>query len=99
MVRELDVERPWSLTPGECRRAAVEAGMDPEAVGTLTRAFREVRYGERPVTDERRERALRSADRIAGGVDRVGGDTGRFAGGPERIAGGTDRATDGGEPR
>jgi hypothetical protein len=64
LVRELDVDRPWTKTPGECRRAAVEAGFDPEAVATLTRVFREKRYGEAGPTDAHVERARECVDRI-----------------------------------
>lgn len=64
LVRELDVERPWTKTPGECRRAAVEDGFDPEAVRTLTRVFREKHYGEEGPTDDHLERARQCADRI-----------------------------------
>lgn len=58
MVRRAAVDRPESRTPAECAREAVAAGLDPEAVRTLTRLFEEVRYGGAPVTDER-ERAVR----------------------------------------
>lgn len=64
MVRRLDVPRPQSRTPLECARAAVDAGMDPDAVETLTQAFVEVRYGDRPVTEERRERAREGLRRL-----------------------------------
>lgn len=66
MVRQLDVPRPGSRTPLECARAAVEAGMDPDAVETLTRTFEEVRYGDRPVTEDRRERAREGLRKLRG---------------------------------
>lgn len=66
MVRRLDLSQPESRTPVECARAAVEAGMDPEAVETLTRVFEEVRYGDRPVTEERRERAREGLRQLGG---------------------------------
>lgn len=67
MVAETDIEEPRTRTPSECAAAAVEADLDPSAVRTLTDVFEEVRYGERPVTDERRERAQRGLDRLGGG--------------------------------
>ncbi|QLG63603.1 DUF4129 domain-containing protein [Halorarum salinum] len=62
MVRTLDPDRPAAMTPGECAAAAVRAGFDPDAVDALTEAFREVRYGGRPVT-ERHERVARRTGR------------------------------------
>lgn len=70
MVSRLDVERPRSKTAAECAAAAIEAGMDPEAVRTITRAFEAVRYGDGEATDERVRRvrqALRALDRDPGG--------------------------------
>lgn len=66
MVRRLDLSQPESRTPLECARAAVDAGMDPQAVETLTRVFEEVRYGDRPVTEERRERAREGLRQLGG---------------------------------
>ncbi|MFB6178158.1 MAG: DUF4129 domain-containing protein [Halorientalis sp.] len=63
MVRQLDVDRPWAKTPDECRSAAVEAGLDPDAVSTLTRLFREKRYGNGP-TERARERARQCRERL-----------------------------------
>lgn len=48
-----------SLTPRDVRRAAVDAGYDPEAVTTVVRAFEAVRYGD-GVTAAR-ERAVEDA--------------------------------------
>lgn len=70
MIRRLDVEEPRSKTAAECATAAVEAGMDPDAVRTITRTFEAVRYGDGRVTDERVRRvrrALRDLDRERGG--------------------------------
>lgn len=70
MIRRLDIESPRSKTATECATAAVEAGMDPEAVRTITRAFEAVRYGDGRVTDERVRRvrrALRNLDSERGG--------------------------------
>lgn len=64
MVRRLDVDQPWTKTPDECRAAAVDAGLDPDAVGTLTRVFREKRYaGDGPAPRDR-ERARQCLDRL-----------------------------------
>lgn len=46
-----------TLTTGEVASAAVERGLDREAVGTLTTLFEEVRYGDRPATADREGRA------------------------------------------
>lgn len=71
MVRRLDPDRPATMTPEECARAAVEAGFDADAVRTLTETFEEVRYGDRPVTDDRERAAERSRRRLDDGGDRA----------------------------
>jgi hypothetical protein len=50
MARELDVTDPHALTPAEWQAAAVEAGLDPGAVRTITAAFRTERYGSGTVS-------------------------------------------------
>lgn len=67
MVSETGIDEPRRRTPAECAAAAIEAGLDPAAVRTVTETFEEVRYGGAPVTDERRERARRGLDRLGGG--------------------------------
>lgn len=67
MVERLDVDRPQNRTPSQCADAAVAANMDPSAVETLTTLFEEVRYGDAPVTDERRRRAREGLERLDGG--------------------------------
>ena len=57
MVRDLDLERPWTRTPREVAGAAVDVGMDPEAVEAVTTAFSDVRYGGADPTAAHRERA------------------------------------------
>lgn len=57
MVRRLDLDRPWTRTPAEFADAAVEAGMDPEAVDRVTSAFTDVHYGGSSLTSALRERA------------------------------------------
>lgn len=64
IVQRANVERPWTRTPAECARAAVDAGMDAEAVERLTTLFEEVRYGGAPVTDERRQQAREWFERL-----------------------------------
>lgn len=64
LLRRTDLDDPHARTPEECREAAIDAGLDPDAVRTLTRVFRDVRYGERPVTDDRVRRANDSLERI-----------------------------------
>lgn len=70
MVRHLDLDRPGTMTTSECASAAVEAGLDREAVRALTETYEEVRYGNRPVTDRREATARRSRRRLD-----VGGGT------------------------
>lgn len=62
MVLAAGVERPWSKTPGECRDAAVAAGIDPETASAVTRAFREARYSDGGPTPEH-ERLARECRR------------------------------------
>jgi hypothetical protein len=67
MGRTVDVSDPHALTPGEWQTAAVEAGLDPEPVRTITETFREVRYGPGSLSpsqlnDVRRARAALSLD-------------------------------------
>lgn len=69
MVNRANIDRPWARTPAECARGAVEAGLDSEAVATLTNLFEEVRYGNAPVTDERRRRARAWRQRLDTGRD------------------------------
>ena len=64
MTDHLAVERPESSTPAEFATAAVDAGMTPDDVRELTGLFEEVRYGDRPVTEEREERATTALRRI-----------------------------------
>lgn len=76
MTRLLDVPRPAASTPGEFCRAALEAGLDPEASRTLTRAFEDVRYGTADPTTDRERRVVEALRRIeathgdGGGSDR-----------------------------
>lgn len=70
MVERLDIDEPQTRTPSQCASAAVDADMDPSAVRTLTDVFEEVRYGEKPVTDERRRRARDGLRQLGGGETR-----------------------------
>jgi hypothetical protein len=85
LVRQVGVADPHTLTTGECSAAARRRGYDAEAVETLRRAFDAVRYGDRPVTDERRHRVTRSCRDL--GIDAGDGDAH-----PDRSATGVDRA-------
>lgn len=62
------VEEVRTTTPRQCAAAAVEAGADPTAVERLTKTFEEVQYGDRAVTDERRERAREGLERARDGM-------------------------------
>jgi hypothetical protein len=84
MTTHLDVARPRSSTPAEFAAAAVDAGIDREDVTDLTTLFEEVRYGDRPATEDREEQALAALRRIeegyAGVDERYAGDDSRHAG-------------------
>lgn len=67
MVRRLDLDDPGTMTTSECASAAIEAGLDREAVQRLTETYEEVRYGGRPVTEDREEVARQSRRRIDAG--------------------------------
>lgn len=69
LVERAGVDRPWAKTPGECARAAVDAGFDSERVERLRHLFEEVRYGGRPATEAR----VRSAREQLDGLG-IGGD-------------------------
>lgn len=71
MVRRLDIDRPWTKTPAECRRAAVDAGLDPAAVETLTRLYREKRYRGDGLNDAGRARIDECIERL--GLGRAAG--------------------------
>lgn len=64
MTADLPVANPDASTPAEFADAAVEAGMDPDDVAELTELFETVRYGDRPVTETRAERATAALRRI-----------------------------------
>lgn len=66
-AHRLEVDRPWARTPGEFASAAVEAGMNPDAVSALTTVFREVHYGGVPVTDAHRRRVRRGLRQLDDG--------------------------------
>lgn len=84
---------PEERTPGEWAERALRAGLDPEGVGDVTRAFRHVRYGGGDPDGEPGRLARRGLAKLdAGAVGRVGetsrnGTRGR-AGGPRAVAGG-----------
>lgn len=70
MADGVDVGNPRTSTPAEFAAAAVDAGLDPDRVEELTELFEAVRYGDRPVTEERERRAvaaLREIERQHGG--------------------------------
>ncbi|WP_226479234.1 DUF4129 domain-containing protein [Natrinema amylolyticum] len=64
MTEPLAVDRPDSSTPGEFAAAARDAGLDPSHVDELRTMFEDVRYGDRPVTDDRERRAVELLRRI-----------------------------------
>lgn len=64
MTEPLEVDRPDSSTPGEFAAAARDAGLNPSHVDELRTMFEDVRYGDRPVTDDRERRAVEILRRI-----------------------------------
>ena len=62
-TRALDASER-TATPSEVAGAAVRSGLDRDAVRTLTSLFEEVRYGDRPVTDERERKASAALDAL-----------------------------------
>ena len=65
-TRALDASER-TATPSEVAGAAVRSGLDRDAVRTLTSLFEEVRYGDRPVTDERERKASAALDALDSG--------------------------------
>lgn len=64
MVSQLYVEDPHTKTPQEFAEAAVEDGMNPEAVGTITTLFEQVLYGDEDVSAEQEARAREAMERL-----------------------------------
>lgn len=64
MTALLDLPNTESATPGDFAREAIERGMRKEDVRDLTRLFEQVRYGNRPATEEREEAAVSLLRRI-----------------------------------
>lgn len=64
MVALLDGPGPQSETPRRFEAAAVDAGMDPDDVTTLTRAFEAVRYGDATLSEARREQVIAAFRRL-----------------------------------
>ncbi|QLK27768.2 DUF4129 domain-containing protein [Natrinema zhouii] len=80
LTEPLAVDRPASSTPGEFAAAARDAGLDPSHVEELRTMFEDVRYGDRPITDDRERRAVELLRRIEATYgdddrDRSNGDT------------------------
>lgn len=64
MTTYLEVDDPETSTPGEFADAAIEAGMVPDDVHSLTELFESVRYGGEPPTSEREAAAIEVLRRI-----------------------------------
>jgi len=64
MVTLLGVGDPQEATPRQFEATAIEEGMDPDDVHVLTETFEEVRYGDAPLTEARRKRAVAALERI-----------------------------------
>lgn len=63
-VEHLGVRNAATRTPGELARVAVEAGLPADPVRRLTGAFREVRYGGVPPSEDRLRAALSALEEI-----------------------------------
>lgn len=72
-MAEYDLADDRTKTPAECARRAVERGGERAAIQPLTTVFTEVRYGEEPVTERRRNRATESLRLCADGHAEHGG--------------------------
>lgn len=71
MAAAVGRETDRTLTANEVAAVASENGFDDDAVRTLTGLFEEVRYGDRPVTEDRERRAksaIESIERSGGGA-------------------------------
>ena len=76
MTTLLEVDRPATATPGEFADAAIDAGLDADAVEELTALFEAVRYGTAAETEARALRAIEVFERVRG-TERSGeGSTG-----------------------
>lgn len=64
MVSQLHVRDPHTKTPQEFAEAAVEDGLNPEAVGTITTLFEQVLYGDQGVSEEQEARALEAMEKL-----------------------------------
>ncbi|WP_122089913.1 DUF4129 domain-containing protein [Halalkalicoccus subterraneus] len=51
-----DIEKPLSRTPTEWQRIAIDAGLPPDSVETITTTFCAIQYGDAPETDTQRKR-------------------------------------------
>lgn len=80
LTDRVDLDRPGTATPGEYARAAVERGLDRDAVERLRGVFEAVRYGEAPATADRERAARAAADRLDGERDEDGDSTAAAAG-------------------
>jgi len=97
MVGLLGVDDPRSGTPRQFARAATEAGLDPDDVSALTRAFEAVRYGDVTLSADRREAVTEAFRRIE--ADHGSDDGGRVGDGrtADEHAAGHWRTDDGGD--
>lgn len=66
MTERVPIRNRDAATPGQYARAAVRRGLPSRAVGTLTRAFQEVRYGDRAGAGKRLDAAREAYDDIDG---------------------------------
>ena len=64
MAQQTAISHTASRSPAEFETAAIDAGMNPEAVTELTHLFRMIRYGQSSVTDDAERRATAARDRL-----------------------------------
>lgn len=64
LVRRVASDPSRSRTPSEWAERAVDAGLDPDAVSTVTDTFRAVRYGGAAVTEDEKRRVRDALARL-----------------------------------
>lgn len=66
MIEDIDINDSHARTLGEWETAAIETGLDPAAVRTITTLFAEVQYGAMDVTLKRRREAQKALSELTG---------------------------------
>ncbi|MBX0325402.1 DUF4129 domain-containing protein [Halomicroarcula sp. F13] len=69
LLRRAGIVRQRTKTPRDCARAAVETGLDADAVHQLRRTFEDVEYGGAPPSGERERIARESLETLGDDAD------------------------------